>query len=177
MLLRPIQFFVFWVMLKGVLGSPRINSLLANTIVARNNISMVECWAIEPGFQLSNVSGTVGDQVLQLGNIANAVYIIIPDDNGKPNDGGLHNGAHSQWVFALTGGVNVSFPEAPGGFSVAAGGIFISTDIRGTSTLGHRSLWAAGSIFIQAPFPDGIAVNHTVVAQSSCEEYELARTF
>lgn len=39
----------------------------------------------------------------------------------------LHNGAHAQWVFALTGGVNVTFPEAPGGFAVSAGGLFIST--------------------------------------------------
>ncbi|KAJ7465392.1 small secreted protein [Mycena galericulata] len=145
-------------------------SLLVNAIVGKNNISMVECWKVEPGFQVSNVSGTVGDKVLQLGSVDNAVYIIIPDDDGKPNNGGLHNGAHAQWVFALTGGVNVTFPEAPGGFTVSAGGLFISTDVRGTSTLGHQSIWAAGSIFIQAPFPDGVAINHTVIAYHSCEE-------
>ncbi|KAJ7181024.1 small secreted protein [Mycena filopes] len=146
------------------------DSLLVNAIVAKNNISMAECWKIEPGFQLSNVTGTVGDKVLQLGSMANAVYIIIPDDHGKPNNGGLHNGAHSQWVFALTGGVDVTFPEAPGGFSVYAGGMFISTDVLGTSTHGHQSIWAAGSIFIQAPFPNGVAINHTVVPNHACEK-------
>ncbi|KAJ7137563.1 small secreted protein [Mycena crocata] len=163
----------FGVLVYGVLNQGGDESLLVNAIVAKNTISMVECWKIEPGFQLSNVTGTVGDKVLQLGNMNNALYIIIPDDDGKPNDGGLHNGAHSQWVFALTGGVNVSFPEASGGFSVSAGGLFISTDVLGTSTLGHRSLWAAGSIFIQAPFPDGAAINHTVIANHSCEENHL----
>ncbi|KAJ7207133.1 hypothetical protein GGX14DRAFT_456320 [Mycena pura] len=146
------------------------SNLIVNAIVAKNNISVAECWAIEPGFAASNVTGTVGDLTLHLGNIENAVYIIIPNDHGKPNNGGLHNGAHSQWVFALTGGVNVSFPDAPGGFSVSAGGIFISTDVQGTSTNGHQSIWAAGSIFIQAPFPDGVAVNHTVIANHACEE-------
>ncbi|KAJ6467816.1 small secreted protein [Mycena sanguinolenta] len=154
----------------GGLNQGGEESLLVNAIVSKNNISMAECWKIEPGFQLSNVTGTVGDKVLQLGSMDNAVYIIIPDDDGMPNNGGLHNGAHSQWVFALTGGVNVTFPEAPGGFSVNAGGLFISTDILGTSTLGHQSIWAAGSIFIQAPFPDGVAINHTVIAHHGCQE-------
>lgn len=81
-------------------------SLLVNAIVGKNNISMVECWKIEPGFQVSNVvrislsstlssidlhynqTGTVGDMVLPLGSIDDAVYIIIPDDDGKPNNGG-----------------------------------------------------------------------------------------
>ncbi|KAJ6536337.1 hypothetical protein B0H19DRAFT_1038638 [Mycena capillaripes] len=159
----------------GGLNQGGDESLLVNAIVGKNNISMVECWKIEPGYQVSNVSGTVGDKVLQLGNVNNAVYIIIPDDDGKPNNGGLHNGAHAQWVFALTGGVNVTFPEAPGGFTVSAGGLFISTDVLGTSTLGHQSIWAAGSIFIQAPFPDGVAINHTVIANHSCEESYLAK--
>ncbi|KAJ7620492.1 small secreted protein [Mycena polygramma] len=145
------------------------DSLLVNAIVSTNNISMAECWKIEPGFQISNVTGTVGDKVLQMGSMSNALMIIIPDDDGKPNNGGLHNGAHSQWVFALTGGANVTFPEASGGFSVSAGGLFISTDILGTSTLGHQTIWAAGSMFIQAPFPDGVAINHTVIANRSCE--------
>ncbi|KAF8911764.1 small secreted protein [Mucidula mucida] len=165
----------FGALICGVLSQGSEESLvIVNAIVAKNNISMAECWQLEPGFQLSNVSGTVGDKVLQLGNIDNAVIIIIPDDEG-PNNGGLHNGAHSQWVFALTGGVNVTFPEAPGGFTVSAGGLFLSTDILGTSTLGHQSIWAAGSHFIQAPFPNGVAINHTVLANRSCEESDLAK--
>ncbi|KAJ7264110.1 hypothetical protein B0H12DRAFT_1102878 [Mycena haematopus] len=160
----------FGALVCGRLNHAGAESLLLNAIVGKNNISTVECWKIEPGYQLSNVSGTVGDKVLQLGNVNNAVYIIIPNDDGKPNNGGLHNGAHAQWVFALTGGVNVTFPEAPGGFTVSAGGLFISADVLGTSTLGHQSIWAAGSIFIQAPFPDGVVVDHTVIANHSCEE-------
>ncbi|KAJ7054761.1 hypothetical protein C8F01DRAFT_1162851 [Mycena amicta] len=150
-------------------ADPADESLLVNAIVAKNNISMAECWKIEPGYQVSNVTGTVGDKDLQLGSMTNAVFIIIPDDDGKPNNGGLHNGAHSQWVFALTGGVTVTFPEHPGGFSVPAGGVFISTDILGTSTLGHQSIWAAGANFIQAPFPNGVAINHTVVPNRLCK--------
>lgn len=30
-------------------------SLLVNAIVGKNNISMAECWKVEPGFQVSNV--------------------------------------------------------------------------------------------------------------------------
>lgn len=33
-------------------------------------------------------TGTVGDMVLQMGSIDNALFIIIPDDDGKPNNGG-----------------------------------------------------------------------------------------
>ncbi|KAF7309138.1 MFS transporter [Mycena kentingensis (nom. inval.)] len=147
------------------------DSLLVNAIVSRDNISFAECWKVEPGFQISNVTGTVGDQVLALGNMSNALLIIIPEGDGTPNDGGLHNGAHAQWVFALTGGATVDFPEHPGRFSIGAGGIFISTDIIGTSRLGHHTLWDAGSHFIQAPFPDGVPVGHTVVAETSCDEF------
>ncbi|KAF7321061.1 MFS transporter [Mycena chlorophos] len=142
-------------------------SLLVNAIVSANNISFAECWEIEPGFQISTVGGTVGDQVLQLGNMTTAVMIVIPSDDG-PNNGGLHNGAHSQWVFALTGGATVTFPEHSGGFSIPAGGIFISTDILGTSTLGHQTIWDAGTKFIQAPFANGAVINHTVVESHRC---------
>ncbi|KAJ7261436.1 small secreted protein [Mycena rebaudengoi] len=110
---------------------------------------------------ISNVTGTVGDKVLALGNVSNALYIIIPGDDGKPNNGGLHSGAHAQW--------------APGGFSVSAGGLFISTDVRGTSTLGYQTIWAAGAIFIQAPFPDGVPINHTVISSHSCKESYLEK--
>jgi hypothetical protein len=39
----------------GGLNQGSDESLLVNAIVAKNNISMVECWKIEPGYQLSNV--------------------------------------------------------------------------------------------------------------------------
>jgi len=150
-------------------GDP--GSILVNAIVSANNISFAECWKIDPGFTISTVTGTVGDKVLALGNMTNALMIVVPEGDGSPNDGGLHNGAHSQWVFALTGGATVNFPSAPGSFSIGAGGIFISTDIIGTSTLGHHTLWDAGSHFIQAPFPNGVPIGHDVVAGVSCDEY------
>jgi hypothetical protein len=39
----------------GGLNQVGDESLLVNAIVAKNNISTVECWKIEPGYQLSNV--------------------------------------------------------------------------------------------------------------------------
>nr|GAT58292.1 MFS transporter [Mycena chlorophos] len=167
----PLLLLPLLALIKGSeLGTPQntnSTSLLVNAIVSANNISFAECWEIVPGYQISTVGGTVGDQVLQLGNMTTAVIIVIPSDDG-PNNGGLHNGAHSQWVFALTGGATVTFPEHSGGFSIPAGGVFISTDILGTSTLGHQTIWDAGTKFIQAPFANGAVISHTVVESHRC---------
>lgn len=45
----------FWALVSGRLNRGDDGSLLVNAIVGKNNISMAECWKIEPGFQVSNV--------------------------------------------------------------------------------------------------------------------------
>ncbi len=46
----------FGALICGVLSQGSEESLvIVNAIVAKNNISMAECWQLEPGFQLSNV--------------------------------------------------------------------------------------------------------------------------
>lgn len=49
--------------------------------------SIFECWALQPGFASSNQTGTAGALKLELGNLANASYSIIPPFFNA----GLHN--------------------------------------------------------------------------------------
>jgi hypothetical protein len=42
-------------LVRGGLTQARNQSLVVNAIVAKNNISMAECWIVEPGYQISNV--------------------------------------------------------------------------------------------------------------------------
>ncbi|KAE9402066.1 hypothetical protein BT96DRAFT_1017879 [Gymnopus androsaceus JB14] len=139
-------------------------TLLVNAIVGKENVSTVECWAIQPGYQISPQTGTIGDQILQLGNLANASYIVFPSD-GNSTDSGLHNAPYRQWVILLSGSGNINFPNASTtpNLTVTAGELFIADDIPGTSSYGHRSVWASGTIAIQMPFLDGVVVGHKVI--------------
>ncbi|KAF9020560.1 hypothetical protein BDZ89DRAFT_1072183 [Hymenopellis radicata] len=137
-----------------------------NTVSDDKRHSTVECWRIEPGFQVSNVPGIVGDQVLQLGSVDNASLVNIPEDDGKPNNEGLHNAVHPASIVVLAGRVDVTVPDADC-FTVEVGGVYFITDVAGT---GHQSVWEAGSVFIIAPFANGVPIGHTIVANHACED-------
>ncbi|KAF9260989.1 hypothetical protein L218DRAFT_871157 [Marasmius fiardii PR-910] len=135
-------------------------TLLVNAIVGKKNASSVECWAVEPGF---TISPTTGNNILQLGNLANASYSVWPN-RGGPIDLGLHNAPSIQWVVMLNGGANITFPSAhTPNLTVNPGELFIAADVAGTSALGHRTVGDSGSIVLQMPFQEGILVNHIVV--------------
>jgi hypothetical protein len=53
-------------------------SLNVTAISANNGLSTLECWQILPGFTTSSQAGTIGASSLQLGNLANMSYAVLP---------------------------------------------------------------------------------------------------
>lgn len=73
-------------------------SFNVTALSARNSLSTLECWALEPSFKVSTESGTAGSKTLNLGPIGgsgNSTYGVIP---AKFN-GGRHNAPTPQYVY------------------------------------------------------------------------------
>jgi hypothetical protein len=68
--------------------------LNVTALSAQNGSSVLECWQILPGFSTSAQTGTIGASILQLGNLANMSYSVIPPGF----DAGLHNAPTAQCV-------------------------------------------------------------------------------
>ena len=67
-------------------------------ISGQNGLSVLECWQILPGFTTSSQAGTTGASILQLGNVANVSYSVIP----PKFNAGLHNAPNTQYVTSRT---------------------------------------------------------------------------
>lgn len=75
--------------------APDLNTLNVTVIGARNNKSILECWALDPGFTESSQAGTAGSEILNLGSVSgNASYSVIP----AKFDGGRHNAPAMQYA-------------------------------------------------------------------------------
>lgn len=68
--------------------------LEATAIVAKNNASVLECWRLSDPFSTSGSAGTSGAATLQIANLANATYTVLP----PRFEGGVHNAPHPQCV-------------------------------------------------------------------------------
>jgi hypothetical protein len=64
-------------------------------ISAQNGVSVFECWQILPAFTTSTQAGTAGASILQLGNLANMSYSVLPPGFNA----GLHNAPNTQCVY------------------------------------------------------------------------------
>lgn len=78
------------------------STLNITTLVAKNQISTLECWALEPEFKISSQTGTSGSQLQDLGPIGggcagNASYAVLP----VGFNGGQHNAPAQQYVIAI----------------------------------------------------------------------------
>jgi hypothetical protein len=135
------------------------STLWVNAIVGKNDVSTVECWGIQPPFVVSSQPGTLGNKIIQLGDLSNASYTVFP--LGPRIDSGLHNAPNAQWVALLAGEGNINFPDAhrTPNLTVSAGDILIAVDTPGTSAVGHRSVWLGGTIALQMPFKAGFVPN------------------
>ena len=69
-------------------------ALNVTALVGKNNASAFECWSLIPGFLISNQTGTAGAIKLELGNLSNGSYSILPPGF----NGGLHNAPANQCV-------------------------------------------------------------------------------
>lgn len=72
-------------------------SLNVTAISAQNNLSILQCWQIVPGFTTSSQAGTIGASILQLGNLANMSYSVIP----PKFNASFHNAPSNQYVLLL----------------------------------------------------------------------------
>lgn len=143
---------------------PRIDNttLWVNALVGKSGVSTVECWGIQPPFIVSTQPGTVGNKILQLGQLANASYSVFPE--GHDTDAGLHNAPNAQWVILLSGQGNINFPESrTPNLTVTAPELLIAFDTPGTSKIGHRSVWRGGTSVIQMPFEPGFVPEHKTI--------------
>ncbi|KAJ8096294.1 hypothetical protein PM082_011449 [Marasmius tenuissimus] len=149
--------------LDSTYGGVDNTTLWVNAIVGESGASTVECWGIQPPFVVSTQPGTVGNKILQLGQLANASYTQFPP--GVITDSGLHNAPNAQWVVLLAGQGNINFPDSPStpNLTVNAGEILIAVDTPGTSDVGHRSVWNGGTIALQLPFEPGFVPAHKTV--------------
>lgn len=69
------------------------DTLNVTAIAVQNNVSVLECWALNPGFVTSAGAGTAGAANLNLAPLApNATYTVIP----AAFNGGPHNAPYTQ---------------------------------------------------------------------------------
>jgi len=160
------------------------NTLNVTSLATLNGKSIFQCWALSAGFQTSGQQGTVGAEILQLGNLANASYTILP----ARFNAGLHNAPNVQWVVFLSGLAHVSLPNRTFPISgrtqfaedvwVAGGefGTILATDTLSASALGHLTEYPSGeeTRVLQIPTAGGVIPPHTVLdATGPCAESQL----
>ncbi|KAJ7202236.1 hypothetical protein C8J57DRAFT_950238, partial [Mycena rebaudengoi] len=148
-------------------------NLTVTAVVGKNGISVLECWALAPSLVESTQSGVVGALTYpHLGaTTANSSWSFFP----KTGSGGFHNAPAPQYVIALTGQAEISFPsEGPSKASLSrnhtfrAGDILVVADTADVSKQGHNSVWQAGTSFLQLPFAGGIPP-HVLLYDGGCK--------
>lgn len=83
----------------GTMAATSHGTLNVTVVGAQNNLSTLECWALEPGFEEADTPGVEGAEVLNLGVISgNSTFSIIPANF----DGGLHNAPALQYDLSFS---------------------------------------------------------------------------
>ncbi|KAI0058787.1 hypothetical protein BV25DRAFT_1871883 [Artomyces pyxidatus] len=143
-------------------------TLNLTTIATHNGASVFECWALTPGFVTSSQPGTVGASSLQLGNLANASYSILPANFSA----GRHNAPNVQYVVFLSGLAQITLPNSTAEAWVVGGeqGLILATDIPALSTFGHITTYPSfvETRALQIPTEDGAIPPHTVLHSGPC---------
>ncbi|KAJ5585532.1 uncharacterized protein N7459_005332 [Penicillium hispanicum] len=154
------------------------NTLNITVLGAQHHRSTLECWALEPGFQTSDESGTTGSQSLNLGvigggNSGNSTYTIIP----AGFNGGRHNAPVSQWVIFLSGLAHITLPNSTAEAWVAGGknGAILALDTANVSTLGHYTAYPSKerTVALEIPLGAGGVPGHRVLHAGACHGEEL----
>lgn len=155
---------------------------------AQNGSSVLECWQILPGFTTSSQAGTTGASILQLGNVANMSYSVIPPQFNA----GLHNAPTTQyvtsrtftrspilthllslerWVSFLSGLAHITLPNStveayvPGGKN----GFIFAADTAAVSSLGHLTNYPSNFETIALQIPTGGTIpQHNVLHSGPC---------
>ncbi|KAI0261179.1 hypothetical protein BC834DRAFT_830699 [Gloeopeniophorella convolvens] len=143
-------------------------ALNVTALTGHNGVSVLECWELVPGFATSSQSGTAGASILQLGNLANASYSVIP-----PNfNAGFHNAPNVQWVVFISGLAHITLANSSVDAFVVGGenGVLIAADTPDVSAQGHSTVYPSGvaTHAIQIPTEGGVVPPHNVLYEGPC---------
>ncbi|EIN03563.1 hypothetical protein PUNSTDRAFT_109317 [Punctularia strigosozonata HHB-11173 SS5] len=149
-------------------------ALTATAIVTdKHKHSAFECWQLDAPFTTSTGAGTAGASTLQLGNLANATYTVLPPHF----EGGVHNAPHPQYVLFTAGLAHITLPNNPGEAYVVGGGegLVIAVDTTGG---GHNTSYPSGetTIGFQIPFEGGKYPAYKVLNKGPCTVSQIRST-
>ncbi|KAF8261351.1 hypothetical protein EI94DRAFT_1773445 [Lactarius quietus] len=148
------------------------SSLNITAIAAQGGVSIFQCWQIQPKFTTSSQSGTIGASILQLGNLANGSYSVIPPGFNA----GFHNAPTQQWVIFLSGLANVTLANSTEEALIAGGenGLIFAADTADVSALGHATNYPSKEETRAIQIPTGGTIpQHTVLYSGPCCSKEL----
>ncbi|THH14230.1 hypothetical protein EW146_g6083 [Bondarzewia mesenterica] len=152
------------------------STLNVTALTASGGVSILECWALDPGFTSSSQAGTTGASILQLGTLANASYSVLP----ARFNAGRHNAPNVQYVVFLSGLAHITLPNSTDEAWVQGGrdGLIIATDTVDVSDVGHKTEYPSGdeTLALQIPTAHGQVPGHVVVHSGPCErELQMAK--
>ncbi|KAJ5605678.1 hypothetical protein N7510_008459 [Penicillium lagena] len=157
---------------------PLGKTLNVTVITAHHGRSAIECWALEPDFETSTVTGTDGASFLSLGPIGgvaggNTSYVVVP----PKFDGGIHNAPVNQWVICLSGELRITLPNSTSSARISAGknSALLALDTPDVSKLGHYTDYPSEdrSIGLEIPLGEAGVPKHRVLSEGACEGNEL----
>ncbi|GAQ08208.1 hypothetical protein ALT_5529 [Aspergillus lentulus] len=163
--------------LPGAIASTAVTSMpttLNITVIgARNNLSTLECWSLEPGFTSSTQPGIAGSASLSLGPVGdNATYTIVP----ARLDGGIHNAPVRQWVIFLSGLAHITLPHSEDEAWILGGkhGTILALDTADVSADGHYTKYPSDEVTVAMAVPLGDEEPaHQVLYQGACKATEV----
>ncbi|KAK2865162.1 hypothetical protein FQN49_003847 [Arthroderma sp. PD_2] len=161
-------------LVRGALPPSKVPSTLNVTaITAEKGFSTLECWAIEPGFDISDEPGTKGAANLPIhGLMGDAEYSVLP----PRFDGGLHTAPTAQWVIFVSGLAHITLPNGAEEAWVRGGvnGAIIAADTADVSEKGHFTVYPSNmqTIAWQIPLRDGTLPKHRVLHRGACRPNE-----
>ncbi|KAI2639245.1 hypothetical protein GGS21DRAFT_506685 [Xylaria nigripes] len=149
--------------------------LNVTAVSARYGASTLECWQMDSPFVVSDQPGTVGSAQVQLGNLANMSYSVLPGSF----DGGIHNAPHNQWVLFTSGLAFITLPHDDSTSAYVEGGkygLIFAADTADVSSTGHHTDYPGlvETIGIQIPTQDGKIPEHEVLHMGPCNISEVA---
>ncbi|PYH45231.1 uncharacterized protein BP01DRAFT_296601 [Aspergillus saccharolyticus JOP 1030-1] len=148
-------------------GTTFPSTLNITTLTAHNNQSVLECWALQPGYSLTSEAGVSGNVVLDLGPITNnATNILIP----AKYDGGRHNAPALQWVIFLSGLAHITLPYSDDEAWVSGGknGAILALDTKEVSAEGHATTYPSGEMTVALEVPLSQVPEHRVLHSGAC---------
>ncbi|KGO78463.1 hypothetical protein PITC_069260 [Penicillium italicum] len=175
MRLRTLIHFIFPSIMIAHHSNPPLGSTLNVTVLgARHNRSTLECWALQPGFETSDLPGQVGSATLDLGTIGgNASFAVLP----AGFDGGRHNAPTLQWVVFLSGLAHITLPNSTTEAWIKGGknGAILALDTADVSELGHFTTYPSKERTTSVVIHIGEkgVPGHRVLHQGPCQGKEL----